>query len=108
MRKTKQVKISTSSSGDLTLEAADTNNAIFLLALHLQAGGTTNVKITDGTNDLSGAVPMASGGHPINWGFNPCGHCRAPAGSALVLNNSAAIAIAGVATIGIGDPHEAF
>jgi len=108
MRKIIRTAIATSSSGDLTLAAADANNDLYLLAIHVQAGGTTSVKVTDGTTDQTGAVPLAAGGQPLGLSHNPGGWARAAAGKPIVLNNSAAIAISGVAVIAVGAPENAF
>lgn len=107
MRQIRRVKISTAASGVTAILAADANQALTLLSLHLVSGGTVNVKIQEGSTDLTGAMPTVANGQ-VNLPYNPWGHCRAASGNALNLNLSAAVQVSGVAVVAIGEGGEAF
>lgn len=92
-------KIDTSSSGDNTLQAADTNRRIRVYSYVIVAGGTVSVKWKSGSTDLSGAMPLVANGgisahSPGSAGaFVPL--LQTAANEALVLNLSGAVQVSG-------------
>lgn len=98
----RHVAISTSTQGNNSLLAADALRPQTLLALTIGAAGTVAVKLTDGTNDLTGAIPMVANG-TLQLACSE-GLAKAPAGTALNLNLSGAVAVTGMATILVGEP----
>ena len=99
----RHVAISTSTQNHNALGVtADANRPQTLLAFTLFSAGTCAVKFTDGTNDLTGAMPLVANGH-VEIACSE-GLCKAPAGTALNIHLSAAIAITGMATILVGEP----
>lgn len=101
----KSIKVSTSTSGDNTLVAADSLRPIYVTAVTLYAGGTVSVKFTDGTSDVTGVVPIgtALGSMPWVQSAEMYGICKVDAGKALTLNLSAGVAVNGVITYFIGE-----
>lgn len=94
----KFVAINTAASGNATLIAAVTGKKIVVLAFNLIAAGTTNFKFTDGSggSNLTGAYPLTA-----QSGLAPScenGLFATTAGTALGINNSAAIQVSGSLT----------
>lgn len=93
--------ISTSSSGNTTLVAAPTDGRkIKVLSYVLVAGGTVNVKFTDGAggDDLTGAMPLVANSG-VSSGEADEGHFQTSADTALVLNLSGAVQVSGHITV---------
>ena len=95
---TKFAKISTSSSGNVSVVALVASKKIRVLALTLMAGGTTAVKFTDGSGgtDLTGAFPLTAQAGLAPSHLN--GLFETSAGVALYLNNGSAVSIQGMLT----------
>lgn len=101
----KSVAVSTNTSGDNTLVAADSLRPIYVTSVTLYAGGTVSVKFTDGTTDVTGTIPIGTASTNIPWvqSAEMYGICKVDAGKALILNLSAGVAVNGVVTYFIGE-----
>jgi len=101
----KSVAISTSSSGDVQLVALSGSTVVYVCGYNVMANGTTNVQFEYGTGSACGTGKTAlTGAYPltaqtgVSYGNGEGVVLQGAAGNALCVNNSAAIAIAGVVT----------
>lgn len=95
--KIKRAPISFSSSGDNVLVAGTAGQSIELVGLILVVAGATNLTFKDGSTVTSGAMPMSANGSIILDENPGLAWFVASAGNNLVLNNSNAVQVSGVA-----------
>jgi hypothetical protein len=89
--------ISFSASGDNTVIASDSTRAIYvwqLFFVNSDASTSTNVTLKEGSTSVSGAYKQAAGGSTA-LGCTGTPWAIAPAGSAFVINSSAAVQVSG-------------
>ena len=86
--------ISGASSGDNAIVAAVTGKKIRVLSYAIVGAGAVSAKFRSGTTDITGAMSFAANGGAA-VGFSPVGHFETAAGSALNVNLSGAVAVAG-------------
>ena len=93
--------ISTSSSGDTTVVAAQPNRKIRVICYTVVAAGDVSVRFKSGAStNLTGAMALATNGGaaPSGAGISPSGFVglfETAVGEALVINLSAAVAVGG-------------
>lgn len=97
-RNPQQAKISTSSSGANTIVSATSGKRIVVVSWNVMANGTTNVKWVSGSTDISGLYYLVANVGAVVDHSVPDFGLKTTAGEALVLNNSAAVAIGGYVT----------
>lgn len=98
-----RIPVSVSAAGATVLRAGETDQPVTLLGLSLVATGAVTVKFDDGTNDLTGAMPLAANG-VLTWGANPVGWIEAGQGLPLRIVLGGAVAVNGVAIVNVGGP----
>lgn len=89
--------ISFSSSGDNTVIAANTNLPIYVwqfFFVNNDASTATNITLKEGSTSISGAYKIAAGGSHTA-GCTGVPWAIVPAGSAFVINSSAAVSVTG-------------
>lgn len=98
----KYASISTSASGDTTIVSAVTayNKKIRVIAYTIIASGDVSVKFKSGSNDISGAMAIATNGGisaaaGVMTAFGPLGLLETNSGEALVINLSSATQVSG-------------
>lgn len=102
---TESIVINTSSSGDQQLVALTSGENIYVCGWSIISGGTTNVKLIDGTGANCGTSPSnLTGPYPLTAQVGLADRASkgttitktTATGRALCINNSAAVSIAGV------------
>jgi hypothetical protein len=87
--------ISTSSSGDTTLVAADATRKIKVVSYVVVAASAVSVKFKSASNDVTGAEPFAANGGAAVLGTTFAHLFETVANQALVINLSGAVAVGG-------------
>ncbi len=92
----KSAAISFTTTGDNTIVAAAAGKLIVVVALLLVSTAPTNITVKDGTNLLSGAMPLAAG-IPLVLPVDPTvdWYATTAAANNLILNQSGAVQISG-------------
>jgi hypothetical protein len=92
----KSAAISFTTTGDNTIVAASAGKLITVIALLLVSTAPTNITVKDGSNLLSGAMPLAAG-VPLVLPVDPTvdWYSTTAAANNLILNQSGAVQVSG-------------